>query len=401
MIATTVAAALAATFCSLAHAQGDPPKMEPTEAVKRDGLGSFFSKIKPGAELTVAYFGASVTNGAGASSNDTKWRWLVHHWLEAEYPNTRFVHSHVVNGGTGAHLGASRLKREVLDHDPALVFIEFSVNDGGQPYEECIKTMEGLVRQTWRHDPTTDIIILHVINTGALKSYEQGELPSTATAFETVAEHYGVPTINVAWVAAQQLMAGGFTWEEFSIDSVHPRDLGYKVYADHIIACLTDWREGALADPHALPEPLREGNWEDGGMVHPNQCVLSAGWRPETDPQFQHYPHFPDLLVADRPGESLKFRLRGTHFGLYHIVGKDSGIVEVVVDGQPTGKHDLWDKYCEGGWRSAFRMLGGDLEPGEHEVEVRILPERNEKSLGHAVRLGFVTYKGEFLPIDQ
>lgn len=399
MVAAVLAVSI--SFCTLLHAQGDPPMMKPTEAVQRDGLGSFFSQISPGAELTVAYFGASVTNGAGASSEDNKWRWLVHHWLEAEYPDTQFVHSHVVNGGTGAHLGASRLQREVLDHDPALVFIEFSVNDGGQPFEECIKTMEGLVRQTWRHDPTADIIILHVINTGVLKSYEKGELPSTAAAFETVAEHYGVPTINVAWVAAQKLIAGEFTWEEFSIDTVHPRDLGYKVYADHIISCLKAWREGASPKPHALPDPLREDNWEDGAMVHPGDCTLSAGWRPETDEKFRHYTHFPDMMVADGPGESLTFRFRGTHFGLYHVVGKDSGTVEAIVDGKAIGGHDLWDKYCERGWRSAFRMLGRDLEPGEHEVEIRIAPEKNENSLGHAVRLGFVTYKGELLPAHQ
>ncbi len=383
---------------SAALTQGDAAPMTPTEAVRRDGVPNVFAKTAPGAELTIAYFGASVTNGAGATAEDKKWRWIVHHWFEAEYPQTTFRHQHVVNGGTGAHLGASRLGREVLDHNPALVFVEFSVNDGGQPFEECVKTMEGIIRQAWQRDPTTDIVILHTLNTGALDVYRKGEAPGTVQAFETVAEHYGVPTINVGWVAAQKLIAGEMTWEQFSIDTVHPTDLGYRIYGDRVTACLAEWREGAAAKPHALPEPLRADNWEDATMVHPSECVLSPGWHPETGDAFRHYPHFPDMVVADQPGENLKFTFEGTHCGLYHVVGKDSGKIEVFVDGESRGVQDLWDQWCRGGWRSSFRMVAAGLPPGKHVVELKITPDKHEESLGHAVRLGFVTLKGHLAP---
>lgn len=380
----------------LSVAAADPPPVKPTEAAKRNGIGNFISKIKPGAELTVGYFGASVTNGAGASSEATKWRSLVHHWLETEYPETRFKHVHVVNGGTGCQLGASRLGREHLQHNPDLLFVEFSVNDGGLPYEEAVKGMEGIIRQIIRHDPTTDIVLLHTLNTGALKEYEQGVLPRTPMAFDTVAEHYGVPSINVAWVAARKLIAGEFTWEQFSIDSVHPTDLGYKVYADHIIACMTDWREGAAPNPRSLPEPLRADNWEDAGMAHPSECVLSAGWRKDDPGLANRFPHFPDMMTADKPGESLKFRFNGTHLGFYHVVGPDAGTVEVFIDGASRGKHALWDQWCSY-HRSAFRMIAADLPPGEHEVEIRILEETHENSKGHALHLGFITMKGQLV----
>lgn len=376
--------------------QGDRPTMQPTEFVQRNGIGNFLAKITPGAELTIGYFGASVTNGAGASSEKTKWRWLVHDWLQAQYPGTKFIHQHVVNGGTGAHLGSCRLGREILDHNPALVFVEFSVNDGGQPFEECVKTMEGIIRQIIRRDPTCDIIILHTLNTGALKEYEQGILPSTPTAFEVAAEHYGVPTINVAWVAAQRLIAGEITWEQFSIDSVHPTDLGYKIYGDRIIACFEAWRQGAAPHPRALPEPLRPDNWEDGTMIHVSQATLSPGWRAESPDFARRFPHFPDMRVADTPGESLKFRFKGTHVGLYHVIGPDAGTVEVFVDGQSKGKRALWDRWCSY-HRSAFHMLASDLPPGEHEVEIRILDERHEESKGNALHLGYITLKGTLM----
>ncbi len=124
--------------------------MKPPGEKQRDGLGNIFSKLQRGGELKVGYFGASVTNGAGATSQDKKWRWIVHHWLEEQYPQAKLAHLHVVNGGTGSDLGACRIGREMLSQDPDLLFIEFAVNDGGRPQGYVLRTMEGIIRQIWR-----------------------------------------------------------------------------------------------------------------------------------------------------------------------------------------------------------------------------------------------------------
>lgn len=373
---------------------------QPVEATLRDGVANFFSKLQPGAEITVAYLGASITNGAGASSDAKCWRRLVHAWLEAEYPETAFRHSHVVNGGTGSDLGACRIGREVLATNPDLIFIEFSVNDGGASAEHCVRTMEGMVRQIWRHDPTTDIVILHTLAQGFLDAYGRGVVPPCVEGFEAVADHYGVPSINVGWIAAQMLLQGEIEWDHFSVDSCHPTDLGYALYTDAIVEflrALRDAADGVAPQPHALREPLDAENWENARLLPHADCELSTGWRRETAPHFAGYWNFPDMIVADRPGDSISFRFRGTDFGLYHVIGPDSGMIEVVVDGASLGTRDLWDPWCTY-YRSACHFLASGLADSEHDVVIRIAAERNAQSSGSAVRLGFVTLRGEPVP---
>ena len=55
-------------------------------------------------------------------------------------------------------LGACRLQEDVLRQNPDLVSLEFRVNGGGG-FEG--KSMEGIVRQIWRNNRTTDICFVY------------------------------------------------------------------------------------------------------------------------------------------------------------------------------------------------------------------------------------------------
>ena len=365
---------------------------------KRSGLGNIFDKFQKGGEYSIGYFGASITNGAGASSDSTKWRWLVHRWFESQYPQSKFKHVHVVNGGTGSDLGACRLRREILEHNPSLVFVEFAVNDGGKEQEYIFRTAEGIVRQIWNDNPETEIIFFYTLAQNWLDTYAEGNLPRAASAFEVVAEHYNVPSIDAAYVSAQALREKKLTWDEFSIDSVHPKDAGYRIYADHIIACIKEWRNNYTVEPHSLPAPLREDNWEIAGMVPAQSALRSPNWKTDTDDQWKRYTHFPNLQFSDKPGESLKFRFKGTHFGIYDIMATDSGTLDVFVDGKLTKSVPRWDKYSLRFNRSSFAMLGKDLENKIHEVELRVSEKKEEQSKGHAIRIGFIIMRGEMMP---
>ncbi len=363
----------------------------------RGGLGNAFQKFEKGGDYAIGYFGASITNGAGASSDSTKWRWLVHRWLEKEYPESTFKHVHVVNGGTGSDLGACRLGREILSHDPALVFVEFAVNDGGKEQEYIFRTVEGIVRQIRKKDPTTEIIFLYTLAQNWLETYKDGKLPRAASAFEVVAEHYGVPAIDVAYVAAEELNAGRIAWDEFAIDAVHPKDLGYRIYAEHIISCLKDWRRNYRAAPHPIPEPLREDNWENAGMVMAKELEHSANWVTDTDIRWDRFTHFPNLFLANKPGEWLRFRFKGTHFGVYDIMTMDSGSIDVFVDGKLIDTRPRWDRYCLRSSRTGFTMLASELEDTVHDVEIRVSGQKEPESAGHALRIGFVIMRGELV----
>ncbi len=65
-------------------------------------------------------------------------------------PKAAFTEINAAIGGTGSDLGVYRLKQDVLDHKPDLMFVEFAVNDGATEPEQIYRSMEGIVRQTWR-----------------------------------------------------------------------------------------------------------------------------------------------------------------------------------------------------------------------------------------------------------
>jgi len=377
----------------------EPEPMEPFLLRERDGISNTFAKLAAGEPVTIGYLGASITNGAGASSEATKWRNLTFAWFQQQFPQVELTQIHAVSGGTGAQLGAARVGREYLVHDPDLMFVEFAVNDGGRPYETAIASMEGVVRQILAHDPTTDIVFIYAINQGTLRSYEAGQCPSTVVAHEAVAEHYGIPAVNVGWRAAQELLAKRLTWSEFSIDSVHPTDRGYRIYADLVIQGLGSWNRRGTIQPHTQPEPLAADNWERAKLLPVTDLPHSAGWGPVEKPHERHLERFPGLLKADQPGEWIRFRFRGTAFGLYDLVGPDSGMVELLLDGQPLGDPvPRWDRHCERGYRITQRILADNLPGAIHDVELRVSATKQDESKGTALRISDIILNGELIP---
>ncbi|MGP8237189.1 MAG: SGNH/GDSL hydrolase family protein, partial [Limisphaerales bacterium] len=111
------------------------------ECHAREGLPNFFAKLNAGGEVKIAYLGGSITAQEG-------WRPLTLRWFQEHFPSARISQINAAIGGTGSDLGVFRLKHDVLDQNPDLLFVEFAVNDGGAPTPQIERCMEGIVRQT-------------------------------------------------------------------------------------------------------------------------------------------------------------------------------------------------------------------------------------------------------------
>ncbi|MCX7009720.1 MAG: SGNH/GDSL hydrolase family protein, partial [Kiritimatiellaeota bacterium] len=130
------------------------PLVDAVECRARGGLPNFLARAAAGGELGVAYFGGSITAANG-------WRPKTFAWFKQAYPKAQFKEINAAIGGTGSDLGVFRNQHDVLQHKPNLVFVEFAVNDGGADPVRIQQTMEGIVRQTWKADPTTDICFVY------------------------------------------------------------------------------------------------------------------------------------------------------------------------------------------------------------------------------------------------
>jgi len=84
-----------------------------------------------------------------------------------------------------------RFKHDVLDHHPDLLFVEFAVNDAGASAGQIYRCMEGIVRQTWKNDPATDICFVYTLAGNMLPTLQERRFPRSASAMERVDDNYG------------------------------------------------------------------------------------------------------------------------------------------------------------------------------------------------------------------
>ena len=190
-----------------------------------------FEKEKKG---PVAFIGGSITAMNG-------YRPMLRGFLQKRFPETKFTFTNAGISSTCSTTGAFRLQRDVLSKGPVdLFFIEFAVNDdqdAAHARRECIRGMEGLLRQARTHNPMMDIVITHFVNPGMLKTVGKGKEPVSSGAHEDVAKHYGVSTIHLIREVDRLIAAKELTWKKFG--GTHPGPHGNRLCADMIEKLLT------------------------------------------------------------------------------------------------------------------------------------------------------------------
>lgn len=362
-------------------------------AVKRDGLPNALAKLRRGGPVTVAYIGGSVTQMSG-------WRDQTFEWLKRAYPQAQLTQVDAAIGGTGSDLGVFRYERDVLSHYPDLVFIEFGINDLGLKPEVVWRCMEGIIRKTWRFDPTIDLCYVYVYRGGLEKDYLQGLFPIPQSADEYLANHYGIPSIAVGLRASQLWQAGKMIWAPekgpdgkplptpegvilFSNDTIHPLPAGHQVYTDLIAQALTFWKRDATPKPHHLRDPFIADNWENAKLVELEPSMLSSGWKklsPEQGLGKDFAKFVPSLWTAGKPGESLTFQFKGTAVKLYDLIGPTGALINITLDGQALKPAPRFDWY--GNWyRLAPYTIATDLPDAVHTVTITIDAKQPDRSV--------------------
>jgi len=213
----------------------------------------------------VAFIGGSITEMNG-------YRPMVCEDLQKRYPDTKFTFTAAGISSTCSTTGAFRLNRDVLSQGPVdLFFIEFAVNDdqdAGHARRECIRGMEGIIRQCRKHNPNMDIVVTFFVNPGMLEMLQKGKTPVSMSSHMEVLEYYDVSTIHLAREAADQITAGTLTWKEYG--GTHPKPPGNRIGADMINTLLDDaWSkplsQSAKLTAHGIPEKqLDKGSYSNG-----------------------------------------------------------------------------------------------------------------------------------------
>ncbi|PWJ56898.1 GDSL-like lipase/acylhydrolase family protein [Dyadobacter jejuensis] len=352
----------------------------------RGGLPNFFKKIGTGKEVRIAYIGGSITEARDG------WRDLTFNWFRSQYPLTPFVQIDATIGGTGSDLGVFRMDKDVLSQQPDLVFVEFAVNDYGRTEQEIRKTMEGIVRKTWKQFPAADICFTYTIAQNVVETMQKGAYQHSAIAMERIAEHYQIPSIHMGVEVVRLLEAGKLIFtgnpEEhpgkvvFTQDRTHPLSLtGHPIYANSVIKFMQKMEGHAASKAHTLPLPVEKDNWELAQMIPLSEFQLSDGWEKlssENELRQKFVKFMPDLFHANPPGASFTVKFKGSILGIYDVVGPKTGLIEVTADGQKPSEIFRFDQYCKSYRKSTFFVQ--DLSDGVHEVTFRATGKEFDKA---------------------
>jgi len=365
-----------------------PPAVSAELVRARGGLGNVFARLEAGKDVRVAYFGGSITAQNG-------WRPKTLGWFKQQFPKNNISEINAAIGGTGSDLGVFRYGRDVLAHKPHLVFVEFAVNDGGASPEPIYRAMEGIVRQTWAADPTTDLCFVYTIHRSQLPDLVGGNCPRAASAHETIAEYYGIPSINMALRVAQMETAGELIFRldpdqptppegkiVFAPDDCHPSDAGHEIYLKVIADALNNTAMRSKTEPHTLGNPFREDNWQRATLVPITPEMLQGSWQ-RMDPSEGLGKRFgdrlPELWNGSKPGDTIRFTFQGTMAGVYDLLGPDGGQVVCTVDGKTGDPRPRFDYYCNY-HRLASLKIAADLEEGPHSITIEIDAAQPDRS---------------------
>ena len=412
----------------LRAAEPEFPLVAAQECRPRAGWPNFFARAAtPGAEVRVAYFGGSITAQAG-------WRPKSLAYFRQLFPQAKFVEINAAIGGTGSDLGVYRLQRDVLDHQPDLVLVEFATNDGGAAPAQILRCLEGIVRQIRRARPTCDIGFVYTLTEAAAAPMLAGKFPRSASVMERIADAYGLPTIHLAMEVARLAQAGRLVWRAplpkteaekaalgdkfvFAPDSVHPHpETGHELYLQAIVRSLPAIRAASrAAGPHALPAPVVADAYERARLVPITQARITGDFTAlnlKTDAFGKRWAErLPTLLRGSTPGATLEFKFQGTRCALYDLLGPDAGQVRVTLDGGAPKLVARFDSYCTYHRLGSF-LIGTELPDTVHTVKIevvadpldkaRILASRNQQKIDDPKKYaGLNFYPGAILLVGE
>lgn len=193
-------------------------------------LSNLFHRAEKGEELTIAFFGGSITQGSLAERPEDMYARRVFSWWEKTFPQATF---HYVNGGIGgttSHYGIPRVVTDLLMYQPDFVVIDFSVND--EPNTFFQETYEGLIRKILSWDSKPAVLLLNNIY------YDSGK--TAQDLHNEIGDYYGLPHVSIKESIYADMKAGKYTREQLTPDGLHPNSFGHGLVAQQIINYLEE-----------------------------------------------------------------------------------------------------------------------------------------------------------------
>lgn len=235
------------------------------------------AKAQRGEQVTIAYLGGSITEGALAQPQATKCYAYLSAQLFAEKFMADKAQLNYVNAGisgTPSVLGITRLEQDVLSKKPDIVFVEFAVNDSNQPLYQGV--YESMVRKLIASETQPAVVLIFTFTEGGY---------SCQPHMQQVGKHYDLGMISVKNAVQTQIMLGNMKWRDYSDDYTHPNTAAHAFIAD-AIGHYFDQAAATPAQAYEMPEEARYGKaFENLQNVREGDAAIvshgSFAWMPD------------------------------------------------------------------------------------------------------------------------
>ncbi len=308
----------------------------------RDGIpnSQYFLKHDRVGNQYLFFIGNSVLAGTGLKDKGLRYSAQMVKGLKKHFPKAGIRETRHMQPG-GSWFGQFRCSwgqavfGEVICSGH-LAILDFAADDRGAPIGQVKTSLEGLVRQITRYRATHSRILVYTLTPEMLEAYRAGKMPDYIAACESIADHYGIPSLNLAKAAADKIIAGDISFEAFSADGINPTDAGARIYADVVAefmdALLTAYPVPPKPRRYTLPAPLFPETNDNGRIVayEDPQVQRSGKWEPGQASPIGPFRH---VLVSRQEGATIRLKFKGSEIGVLDVADKDTAALAYSVDG--------------------------------------------------------------------
>ena len=350
-------------------------------------IKNFLRRLRAGEEVTVAFLGGSITQGAGAVPlQENCYARLTWQGLAERYGDSiRYIKAGL--GGTPSETGLVRYDRDITRDGqvtPDLVVVEFAVNDSGDETEGVF--YESLVRKILNAPSHPAVILLFAVfaNDWNLKR-----------RLAPIGYRYQLPMVDVLEAVSPQFESKDrvITKRQYFYDVYHPSNLGHRIMADCLLYLVDRLdRQQPEAEQEDFVPPYYGRDYENLQLADRKdslpQCRFTPGSFTETDRDLQavpldfdsrNTPMFPYNWKKGAGNEPFVAEITCRKLVLEF---KDSGDPAfgkalVTIDGE---KSRILDP-LEAGWTHCHTaLLFNRQETAPHRVEITMAPGEEDKT---------------------
>ncbi len=327
------------------------------------------NKAISGQDITVAFLGGSITQGCNSTSFENCYASRTYEWFKNKFSNINVKYINAGVGATGSIIGVHRVERQVLYHNPDIIFIDFAVNDKDTIYDKI--AYESLIRRTLSVQNPPAIIEVFMSNFDGSNVQEQQM---------EIGKKYNVPMVSFRNTIYSEMIKNNLKWSEVATDEVHPNDYGHFIISQLLINFMENIYkdlEEVKVNNIELGQPLFGDKYISGIIMNDDNLdekkvdgftldnegfqVFNKGWK------FDSNSGGRASLVFNVEGENIFLLFKKS-------VKQCAGKLCIKVDDSKTM---LLDTYFKDGWGdySETKVLVNDSVKTKHKIEITVVDE--------------------------